>query len=390
MLRAPIWITSACSASSPAWAESSSSVTTGSPVSARASARIPSPGAPRPLKANGDVRGLNAPPRSMHAPAAATVRATPSVCSRDSTVQGPAISANVVGAPIAWPSTVKTVGSWCASSDDASLYGREIGTTRSTPAIPSSPSSRTPSGSPIAPIAVVSSPGSTSTCTPVVFSLALTASISASPASGVITIITARSQPQLADAQLVGAEMVRQLVAHGARDLRAQLVRIVAEVAQQRVAEDDDPVRVVVARDGVAHVEPVGAVAPALVGDDDRDVVERAQQQVRQVVERLAHELLEVVRVARVERHELVLVGVGREVVARELLRALDEPLELLLVGGVGVVGQPAGDEVHDDPDHDDRGERRRDQLHDLHGVARRQPARERGDQHPDRQGDDG
>src|SRR5829696_2646801 len=143
--------------------------------------------------------------------------------------------------------------------------------------MPSSPSSRTPSGSPIAPIAVVSSPGSTSTCTPVVFSLALTASISASPASGVITIITA-SQPQLADAQLVGAEVVGQLVAHRARDLRAQLVRVVAEVAQQRVAEDDDPVRIVVARDGVAHVEPVCAMAAALVGDHDRDVVERAQQ----------------------------------------------------------------------------------------------------------------
>src|SRR4029079_18759637 len=113
-----------------------------------------------------------------------------------------------------------------ASSEEASLYGREIGTTRSTPAIPSSPSSRTPSGSPIAPIAVVSSPGRTSTCTPVVFSLALTASISASPASGVITIIIA-SQPQLPHSQLVGAEVVGELVAHRARHLRAQLVRIV-------------------------------------------------------------------------------------------------------------------------------------------------------------------
>ena len=68
-----------------------------------------------------------------------------------------------------------------------------------------------------------------------------------------------------------------------------------AEVAQQRVAEDDDPVRVVVARRRVALVEAVGAVAAALVGDHDRDVVERAQQQVGQVVERLADELLEVV-----------------------------------------------------------------------------------------------
>jgi hypothetical protein len=41
-----------------AWALSSSSVTIGRPVSAFASARISSPAGPRPLNANGDVRGL--------------------------------------------------------------------------------------------------------------------------------------------------------------------------------------------------------------------------------------------------------------------------------------------------------------------------------------------
>ena len=49
-----------------------------------------------------------------------------------------------------------------------------------------------------------------------------------------------------------------------------------AEVAQQRVAEDHDAVVEVVLRDGVALVEAVGALAPAAVGDDDRDVLERA------------------------------------------------------------------------------------------------------------------
>ena len=57
--------------------------------------------------------------------------------------------------------------------------------------MPSSPSSATPTGSPIAPIAVVSSPGITTTCTPVVSSRARTAATSASVAWGVITIITA-------------------------------------------------------------------------------------------------------------------------------------------------------------------------------------------------------
>src|SRR3954449_755714 len=300
MLRAPIWTTSACSAMACACWLSRNSVTTGGPVSARASERISRAAAPRPLKANGDVRGLKAPPRSMEAPPARTVRATSSVCSRVSTVHGPAIRQNVWFPPTDRPSTVKRVGSWWASSDEASLYGREMGTTRSTPAMPSRPSSRTPSGSPIAPIAVVSSPGRTSTWTPVVRSLALTASISASPASGVITIIMGRpppdrsSQAELPNSELVGAEMVGQLVADGPGHLRAQLVRVVPEVAQQGVAEDDDAVGVVVARDRVALVHAVGAVAAPLVGEDHGDVLERAQQQVGQVVERLADQLLEV------------------------------------------------------------------------------------------------
>ena len=95
MLRAPIWTTSAYSAIASACWVSRNSVTTGSPVSARASARISSASRPSPLNANGDVRGLNAPPRSIEAPASRTVRATLSVCSRVSTVHGPAIRQNV-------------------------------------------------------------------------------------------------------------------------------------------------------------------------------------------------------------------------------------------------------------------------------------------------------
>src|SRR4029079_9753044 len=66
--------------------------------------------------------------------------------------------------------------------------------TRSTPGSPSRPISRTPSGSPIAPIAVVSSPGITLACTPPAWSRSTTASICAGVASGVITTITRNSR----------------------------------------------------------------------------------------------------------------------------------------------------------------------------------------------------
>ena len=69
MFRAPIWITSAASSTASTCRGSISSVTTGSPVSSRASRRIASASSPSPWKVYGDVRGLNAPPRSIVAPA---------------------------------------------------------------------------------------------------------------------------------------------------------------------------------------------------------------------------------------------------------------------------------------------------------------------------------
>ena len=64
MLRVPICSMSACSATTSTSRASTISVTTGSPVTSRTSARISRPFTPRPWKAYGEVRGLNAPPRS--------------------------------------------------------------------------------------------------------------------------------------------------------------------------------------------------------------------------------------------------------------------------------------------------------------------------------------
>ena len=55
-----------------------------------------------------------------------------------------------------------------------------------------------------------------------------------------------------------------QLVADGAGDLGAQQLAVVAEVALEGVAVDDDPVGVVVAGDRVADVVAVGAVLAAV------------------------------------------------------------------------------------------------------------------------------
>ena len=104
-------------------------MTIGSPVSSLASARISRPLDPSPWKAYGDERGLKAPPRKTVAPAAATARAVSSVCSRVSTVHGPAMSPKKPS-PIRRPRTSMTVasgvGSRATSGYASSSGGRVI------------------------------------------------------------------------------------------------------------------------------------------------------------------------------------------------------------------------------------------------------------------------
>jgi hypothetical protein len=90
--------------------------------------------------------------------------------------------------------------------------------------------------------------------------------------------------------------VVGDLVADGAGDLGAQQVPVVSEVSLQGVLVDDDPVGVVVARDGVAVVVPVGAVLSALARHDHGDLLEDLLELVGELVERFCHQVVEVAR----------------------------------------------------------------------------------------------
>ena len=86
---------------------------------------------PRPWKAYGLVRGLNAPPRRIVAPAAATASAVSNSWSRLSTEHGPAIIVSEPS-PMTASRTRMTVSSgW--NSREVSLNGRLIGVTEATP-----------------------------------------------------------------------------------------------------------------------------------------------------------------------------------------------------------------------------------------------------------------
>jgi len=101
------------------------------------------------------------------------------------------------------------------------------------------------------------------------------------------------SAAEAAYAALIPAQVVGELVAHGALDLRSQQLGIVAEVPFQRVLVDDDVVRIDVSGDRSADVLAVGAVLVTAAGDGHRGALEQLAEPLRQVVERLHHQLVE-------------------------------------------------------------------------------------------------
>ena len=191
MLRAPIWSMSACSATFSTWRVSITSVTMGSPVSARTSASMRSAVSPSPWKAYGEVRGLKAPPRSIPAPAARTACAVSRSISRPSTEQGPATTASrrpPMAAPAPSP-TRTTVGS-AANSRAASLKGFMMGVTLSTPGSERSAASCKRDSSPMQPTTVRSSPRETWVRIPSCSMRSRMWSSSASVTPGRVTMIT--------------------------------------------------------------------------------------------------------------------------------------------------------------------------------------------------------
>src|SRR5262249_47466564 len=165
---------------------STTSVTTGSPTSARTSARIRRPATPRPWNAYGDVRGLNAPPRSSVAPACFAISAAARVCSGVSTAHGPAIRVNVSG-PIGTLRTVTVdVPGWCSRL--TSLYGAVIRTTSCTPARVETSSDSSTSSVPTTPTIVRVTPRDTNAVPPAAWTWLTTSASSASPAVAAITM----------------------------------------------------------------------------------------------------------------------------------------------------------------------------------------------------------
>jgi hypothetical protein len=101
------------------------------------------------------------------------------------------------------------------------------------------------------------------------------------------------SEAEAADTALVPADVVGQLMAQSALDLAGEQLSIVAKVALQGVAVDDDPVLVPIVDDTIAEVLAVSAMLGAKIGDDHGDVFEQLPQLRRQGVDRVGNQPFE-------------------------------------------------------------------------------------------------
>src|SRR5438270_2653537 len=149
----------------------------------------------------------------------------------------------------------------------------------------------------------------------------------------------AASQAQVANPALVPAEVVRELVAKRALDLRREQLPVVSEVALERVLIEHDSALVVPARDGVAEVVAVRAVLGAEARNHDRGHLEQALEVGWEAIDGVGDEQLELGR-----------LRAGGPLDAGERLAALDDRLELVLADRVAAHQR---DERPRDQDHE-------------------------------------
>src|SRR5438132_4832765 len=102
-----------------------------------------------------------------------------------------------------------------------------------------------------------------------------------------------RLEPEPAYAALAPPEVVGDLVPQCALDLGPQKFRIAPEVALDRVLVEDDPVLAIPVHDRAAVVVPVRAELGSVVGDHDRHRPEDVLELLRQAVDRVSNQLVE-------------------------------------------------------------------------------------------------
>jgi hypothetical protein len=99
-----------------------------------------------------------------------------------------------------------------------------------------------------------------------------------------------------ADAALVPAEMVGELVAKRLLDLARKQPPIVAEVAFEGVAVDRDPILVAFGGNAIAEVLAVGLPFGTEIGDNDRYPLQQPLEVLGKGVNRVGHQSFEAVR----------------------------------------------------------------------------------------------
>jgi hypothetical protein len=110
-------------------------------------------------------------------------------------------------------------------------------------------------------------------------------------------------ETQAPDASLVPAEVMGELVTQGPLDLPSEQIPVVAKVAFQRVAIDDDPILIAFTRDTVPEVLAIRVLPRSEIGDDDSDAGQHFLKFLGKPIDRINDKRLEIVELGSV-RHD--------------------------------------------------------------------------------------
>jgi hypothetical protein len=132
-------------------------------------------------------------------------------------------------------------------------------------------------------------------------------------------------------------------VPQGPLDLPGEQLAVVAEIAFERVAVDDDSVLVAFRRHAVAEVLAVGMALGAEIGDDDRHPSEEALEFLGKGVDRVRHEVLEAVRLRLIHRRTTLTSDRSGATYMSRKLRTVYSLFALLALAAAGAAWSGCG-----------------------------------------------
>jgi predicted transcriptional regulator len=137
--------------------------------------------------------------------------------------------------------------------------------------------------------------------------------------------------------------MMGELVPQRLLDLAGKQLRVVTEVALERVAVDHDSILVAIRRHPVAEVLAVGVALEPEIGDDDRHLLEDALELLGQGVDRVGDQDFEGIRLGLIHCPSTLSSNRPGAIEMTKKLHAISPLLAVIAIGAGGIVWSGCG-----------------------------------------------